>query len=112
MLAPHFPYEAINLPLHPAPLSCNLSLSWSSRQAPSSLATLRLCEKPPRPILTSPSVLSACFVVPLPALPRTEYRSAEYEYEYEFANRKSVWEMRKGWFRKFCPDLWGDRAGS
>ena len=61
--------------------------------APSSLATLRLGEKPPRAILTSPFVTSACFVVPLPALSRTEYRSAEYEYD--FANQENESKMRK-----------------
>jgi hypothetical protein len=49
MLATQFPYEAINLPTPIALLSCNSSLSWSSRHAPSSLATLRLCEKPRAP---------------------------------------------------------------
>jgi hypothetical protein len=64
MLATQFPYEAINLPTPIALLSCNSSLSWSSRHAPSSLATLRLCEKPPCATLTSPFVPSVCFVVP------------------------------------------------
>ncbi len=44
----------------------------------------------PRATLTSPFVPSVCFVVPLPALARTEYRSAEYEYhfvEYEYELR-------------------------
>lgn len=60
----------------------------------------------PRATLTSPFVPSVCFVVPLPALARTEYRSAEYKYEYEFANRKNGREMRKAMGRNFPLISW------
>jgi hypothetical protein len=81
-------------------------------RAPSSLASLRLCvfaslrETParhPQPIpLRALGELRGAPV----ALARTEYRSAEYKYEYEFANRKNGREMRKAMGRNFPLISW------